>query len=107
VDESAWATPLLQLGPTVAMRVRLGRAIALDPVVLLLEHASAPLPREDTIAFAERVRAIAEQRAIAVVALTADEAFARALAATVLLHEPATGRLKDGARGWFDLLRRR
>jgi lipoprotein-releasing system ATP-binding protein len=107
LDESMWTPPLARLDSTAAMRVRLGRAVALDPAVLLLEHASASLPRDAAAGFAAAVRAVADHRAIAVVALTADEAFARALGATILNHDAASGRLKDSARGWFGLPRRR
>jgi predicted ABC-type transport system involved in lysophospholipase L1 biosynthesis ATPase subunit len=107
LDESAWTLPLARLDATAAMRVRLGRAVALDPAVLLLEHASAPLRQDAVAGFAATVRAVAERRGIAMVALTADEAFARALDATVLSHEAATGRLKDTARGWLGIHRRR
>jgi ABC-type lipoprotein export system ATPase subunit len=93
-------TPLAGLDPLAAMRVRLGRAVALDPAVVLLEHASASLTREASAAFAASVRAVADGRRIAVIALTADESFARGIGATVLTHEPATGRLKE-SRGWF------
>ena len=36
--------------PAGWLRVRLGRAIALDPAILLLEHASARLAREEVVA---------------------------------------------------------
>jgi len=94
-------TPLAGLDPLAAMRVRLGRAVALDPAVVLLEHASASLTREASAAFAASVRAVADRRRIVVVALTADESFAGGIGATVLTHEPAAGRLKEGGRGWF------
>jgi ABC-type transporter Mla maintaining outer membrane lipid asymmetry ATPase subunit MlaF len=106
LDESAWTPPLVQLDASAAMRVRLGRAVALDPAVLLLEHASAPLPRDAVVAFASAVRAVAEGRGLAVVALTSDEAFARALGAAILVHEPASGRLRERSRGWFGSRRR-
>jgi len=106
LDESTWATPLLQLDALTAMRVRLGRAVALDPAVLLLEHASASLTRDAAAQFAATVRSVADVRRLAVVALTADESFARALGAAVLVHEPATGRLKDSSRRWRLSLRR-
>ena len=99
--ESAWATPLAALDALAAMRVRLGRAVALDPEVLLLEHASAPLTREASAQFGASVRAVAEGRRLAVIALTADQYFAHAIGAAVLVHEPATGRLKESGRGWF------
>jgi ABC-type lipoprotein export system ATPase subunit len=107
IEESAWTTALLQLDAGTAARVRLGRAVALDPAILLLDHVSASLTRDAVPPFAGTVREIAERRRIAVVALTADEAFARAIGATVLVHEPASGRLKDSGRGWFAALRRR
>ena len=101
VAELQWAMPLAALDPLAAMRVRLGRAVALDPAVVLLEHASAPLSREASAEFAVSVRAVATRRQIAVIVLTADESFARGIGATVLTHEPATGRLKESGRGWF------
>src|SRR5262249_18724620 len=55
VVETSWSTPLAHLDAAAAMRVRLGRAIALDPALLLLEHASAPLPREAVASFAETI----------------------------------------------------
>src|SRR5262249_44146518 len=101
----AWSMPIAQLDASAAMRVRLGRAVALDPVVLLLEHASAPLPREAVTAFAADVRSVAQRRGIALVALTADDAFARALGARVVSLEASTGRLKSAERGWLGLRR--
>jgi ABC-type lipoprotein export system ATPase subunit len=101
LPEAQWATALAGLDPLAAMRVRLGRAVALDPAVVLLEHASASLSREASAEFAASVRAVADRRKIAVIALTADESFARGIGATVLAHEPATGRLKESGRGWF------
>jgi ABC-type polar amino acid transport system ATPase subunit len=101
VAEPQWATPLAGLDRLAAMRVRLGRAVALDPAVVLFEHASASLSREAAAEFAASVRAVANRRQIAVIALTADDSFARGIGATVLAHEPATGRLKESGRGWF------
>ena len=96
----AWGRRLAELGADVSARVRLGRAIALRPAVLLLEHASARLPREAVAPFGAAAREIAERRGIAMVAATADEAFARAVAPRVLALEPSTGRLKERRR-WF------
>jgi ABC-type polar amino acid transport system ATPase subunit len=86
------------------VRVRLGRAIALDPAILLLEHVSARLAREDVAALGAGMRAVAGGRGIALVAATADDTFARAVAGRVLTLEPATGRLKElRRRRWFGL----
>jgi ABC-type transporter Mla maintaining outer membrane lipid asymmetry ATPase subunit MlaF len=85
----------------VRTRVRLGRALALDPQVLLLEHATATLSRDSARVFGRDVRSIAAQRGIAIVAITADESFASAVAARVLKHNAATGALTEKRRGWF------
>jgi ABC-type transporter Mla maintaining outer membrane lipid asymmetry ATPase subunit MlaF len=76
------------------MRVRLGRALAFNPGVLLLEHPSAALPRRDVVPFACDVRATAERRAIAALTITADPEFAGAVSSLALALEPATGRLR-------------
>jgi polar amino acid transport system ATP-binding protein len=100
--EQIWGAPVASLGPDAHARVRLGRALALDPAVLLLEHMSAALDPDQASAFGADVRGIAERRGVAVVAATADEVFAHAVASRVLALEPATGRLREhGRRGWF------
>jgi ABC-type transporter Mla maintaining outer membrane lipid asymmetry ATPase subunit MlaF len=82
-------------------RVRLARAIALDPAVLLLEHPTAGMPRADVPTFARQVRAVAERRRIAALTLTADREFADQVAPRALTLDPATGRLSESRRGWF------
>ena len=87
-------TPVAASSPDVVARVRLARALALDPTVLLVEHPSASLPRDAVKAFAAHLGRIARARQIAVLVVTADEAFASALGGTVLTHGAATGALK-------------
>ena len=101
--EPSWARPVAELDAAGLLRVRLGRAIALDPVILLLEHASARLAPETTAELGAQLRAVAARRGIALLAVTADERFAKAVAERVLALEPATGRLKPQRRGWFGL----
>jgi ABC-type transporter Mla maintaining outer membrane lipid asymmetry ATPase subunit MlaF len=100
--EASWTSPVAQLDAAGWLRVRLGRAIALDPAVLLLEHASARLPAVDVAPLGTQIRAVAAARGIALVAAAADQRFAAAVADTVLTLEPATGRLK-AQRRWFGL----
>jgi ABC-type transporter Mla maintaining outer membrane lipid asymmetry ATPase subunit MlaF len=100
---STWTRAVSELDAAARMRVRFGRALALDPAILLLEHVSAALERGDASPFGAEVRATAARRGVALVAATADEPFARAVAARVLTLEPATGRLKERRRSWFDL----
>jgi ABC-type transporter Mla maintaining outer membrane lipid asymmetry ATPase subunit MlaF len=86
--------PVAQAPPAVVARVRLARALALDPIVLLLEHPTASLPRDQVELFAEDIARVARDRQLSVLAMTADEAFAGALGGQVLTHEPATGALR-------------
>jgi polar amino acid transport system ATP-binding protein len=102
LPEAAWGRAVAELNAASLARVRLGRALALDPDVLLLEHISATLDRDDVQTFGADVRAIATRRGIALVAATADEAFARAVATRILTLDPSTGRLNEGrSRRWF------
>jgi ABC-type transporter Mla maintaining outer membrane lipid asymmetry ATPase subunit MlaF len=102
LPDAAWTQPVGALDAASRARIRLGRALALDPGVLLLEHASAGLEPAVAAAFGTDVRAIASRRGIAAIVVTADETFAAAAAPRVLAWEPATGRLIDRQRrGWF------
>jgi putative spermidine/putrescine transport system ATP-binding protein len=83
-----------QAPPDVVARVRLARALALDPIVLIAEHPSASLPREQVKAFADDLARVARDRQLSVLAITADDSFASALGGRVLVHEPATGALR-------------
>jgi hypothetical protein len=61
---------------------------------------SAGLPPDDARVLGADIRAIASRRGAALVAITSDESFARAVAGRVLRWDAATGRLTE-RRGWF------
>jgi ABC-type transporter Mla maintaining outer membrane lipid asymmetry ATPase subunit MlaF len=82
-------------------RVRLARGLALDPEVMLLEHVSASVDRDQIGPLGERIRLVAARRGAAVLAMTADRAFASAVASRVLILEPATGRLAPRRGSWW------
>jgi ABC-type transporter Mla maintaining outer membrane lipid asymmetry ATPase subunit MlaF len=102
LDAATLQTPVSALPAIMRLRVRLGRALALDPRVLLAEHPSAPLAPDDASAFAADLSRVVAARGIALMVITADQTFARAVARQVLTLQPATGELRySGWRSWF------
>ena len=91
------------LSPLGRQRLRLGRALALSPKVLLAEHPNAPLSAGDTLAFASVVRQVVESRRVGALVLTANPEFASSISSEVLTLQPATGALKAASawRKWF------
>ena len=75
----------------VVQRVRLGRALALGPRLLVAEHPSASLPREAVAPFARDLAAIAVRRSLGVLAMTAARDFVRALGGAALTLDPVSG----------------
>jgi len=92
------ATRISDAAPLVKARCRVARALASGPAVLLLEHANALVP-EGAAAFGREIATLAKTRGMAVLALTADEAFASAVADKVFILDAATGQLKPRG-GW-------
>ena len=91
-DRRDLVTRVAEARPEVQARVRLARALALKPSLLLVEHPSATLPRESVRRIRRGSRSCRKRaRSLAVLAITADPAFANALGGQVLTHEPATG----------------
>jgi ABC-type transporter Mla maintaining outer membrane lipid asymmetry ATPase subunit MlaF len=98
-----WNTPIAELDGAARACVRLARALALDPAILLLEHPTAAVDRGQVAWLASRIRAVSDGRGAAVVAVTADQVFADALGGRALQLNPATGRMNDrGAHRWFN-----
>ncbi|MEW5984521.1 MAG: ATP-binding cassette domain-containing protein [Acidobacteriota bacterium] len=97
------AAPCASASPMVRARCQLGRALATSPDLLILEHANGLVAGGDARAFARHVARAAESRGAALLALTSDERFARAVAKTVLRLDPASGGLVHlgGWRRWF------
>jgi ABC-type transporter Mla maintaining outer membrane lipid asymmetry ATPase subunit MlaF len=103
--QETWQARIADLDAASRWRVRLGRALALDPVVLLLEHPSVGITREFVEAFARDVGRIVAARSMAALALTADAAFAHAFTSRVVKIDPASGRSSPVRSGWFSRLR--
>ena len=82
------------------VRVHLARALAVSPQILILEHVTAPLVAEEASHLGQSLATIADDRGLAWIALTEDDAFVSALGGTVLALEPGTGDLKPPTQGW-------
>jgi ABC-type transporter Mla maintaining outer membrane lipid asymmetry ATPase subunit MlaF len=96
LPEHVLATRVAEVAGDVAARVRLARALALGPALLVAEHPSATLPRDAVHAYGADIARIAQARGLAVLAITADVALARALGGDVLTLDAATGALRSG-----------
>ena len=98
--DADWLRTVSELDAAGRLRIRLARALALDPNVLLLEHANAGLAADAGAALGADIRLIASRRGCALVALTATPQFAAAVARRVLTLDPASGRLSERRRRW-------
>jgi molybdate transport system ATP-binding protein len=99
---AAWDRPASALDAAGRARLRLGRALALDPEILLLEHVTAGLTAVEAEMLAADLRRIAAARRAALVAATLEDVFAASVADRVLKWQPATGQLlSQRTRRWF------
>jgi len=96
--------PVGELDAAGRVRVRLGRALALDPAIVILEHPTVELARQDVPVLARQCRDVAVARKVATITLTADRDFGERVASRVLTLHPATGRLSGD--GWLSRFRR-
>lgn len=80
--------------PELHMRVQLARALALGPKLLIAEHPSAALPRDTVGPFGADLARVARTRGLALLAITADDALAKAIGGRRLEIVPATGELR-------------
>ena len=101
LPSAAWNEPVGSLDAGGQLRVRFGRALALDPALLVWEHPSAALPRDQITSIAAAIRQVLTARGIASLTLTADQAYAAAAADAVLNLDAVTGRVHEYRRGWF------
>jgi len=95
--------PVGELDAGGRFRVRLGRALALDPSIVIFEHPTAELSGTDIAGVASRCRDVAIARNTATLTLTADRNFGERVANRVLTLQPSTGRLSGR---WLSRFRR-
>ena len=83
-----------KVAPEIRMRVHLARSLALGPKLLIAEHPSAALPRATVAEFGADLTRAAQSRGLALIAVTADDALAKAIGGERLEVVPATGELR-------------
>ena len=101
LPEAAWDLAVGELSQADRMRVKLARALAFAPGLLLVEHPTAAIERSDVTAFAADLRSVVTGRGLGAVVISMDREFADALGATMLMLEPATGKLTEQRRKGF------
>jgi ABC-type polar amino acid transport system ATPase subunit len=94
IDSATLGHPVVRLDAAGRVRLRLGRALAARPRVLLAEHPNATLDPAALTAFASDYARIVRARGLTSVLLTADARFAASVATRVLTLQPSTGELK-------------
>ena len=104
LPEATHDRPVGELDAGGRFRVRLGRALALDPAIVVFEHPTAELSKNDVASVASRCRDVAVARNAATITLTADRDFGETAASRVLTLQPATGRLSGD--DWLSRFRR-
>jgi len=94
IEPSLFDLPAGKVAPDIRMRVHLARALALGPQLLVAEHPSAALPRGSVASFGADLAQAAQSRGLGLIAVTADDALARAIGGQRLELVPATGELR-------------
>ena len=104
LSRSDMVRPVAALNASARLRLRLGRALAPDPRIVLSEHPNASLEPADVSAFATDYARVIATRGVASVVVTADPTFASAVAPRILTLQPATGELRPPST-WRRLFR--
>ena len=96
---AALARPMEAASPADRHRVRLARAVAGSPAVLLVEHPLAGLPGGEVEPLAADLAALVERRGLGMVVLSAQAEHGRPFAPRVLQLNGATGELTEAKAG--------
>jgi ABC-type transporter Mla maintaining outer membrane lipid asymmetry ATPase subunit MlaF len=94
IDASMLRIHAGEADPLLRARIRLARALAFDPAVIVLEHPTATLSPEEAKLYAAVIKNVGAARDVTLVGLTADEKFAEQACGRLLVWQPATGELR-------------
>ena len=102
IDPSLLGIRVGEADPLLRARIRMARALAFDPAVLVLEHPTATLSPEQAGPYAAVIKNVGISRNVTVVGLTADEKFAEQTGGRLLVWQPATGEFRErsGRKFW-------
>lgn len=107
LDGGGFDRPVADGGVALRHRVRLARALANSPVVLLIEHPVAGLEAHEILPLSSDITRAAEARGLAVIVLAAEASTATPFAPRVLTLNGGTGELTETrARSVFGRLAR-
>lgn len=81
-------------GRAAAIRAHLARALSIEPSILILEHATLGVAREEVAPLAASIARAIEGRDVALVALTDDDVLAKGLKGRRLTLNGGTGELR-------------
>ena len=98
IDEEWLDRPIAGLPPAITARAHLARAVALQPVLLILEHPTASLEPAERRSFGETVACVAAARGLATIIISEDGDFSAAAAERRYTLQPASGDLKPRRR---------
>jgi ABC-type transporter Mla maintaining outer membrane lipid asymmetry ATPase subunit MlaF len=101
VPEGELARRVADAPPDIRLRVHVGRAVALDPSLLLLEHPTTGLLPGQVPPIGRMLARCAAARRLTLLAITEDRRFAGAVARRSLRLAPATGVVSPRRRSWF------
>jgi ABC-type transporter Mla maintaining outer membrane lipid asymmetry ATPase subunit MlaF len=107
IDAASIGTRVADAAPLLRSQIFLARALALDPVILVLEHPTAHLSPDEAHAFASIVSKVSKNRSLTTIGLLADEKFAKATGGRLLNWQPSTGEMKERQPSRFALWRGR
>ena len=99
LPERTWERPVAELDGEARVRLRVARALALNPAILLLEHPTAAVERSRVDTLARDIRALAGRRRAATIALTMAREFAQNASTRLLTLDASTGRISETRSG--------
>jgi ABC-type transporter Mla maintaining outer membrane lipid asymmetry ATPase subunit MlaF len=104
LDGEVLERPVADSAVSVRHRVRLARALAASPSVLLVEHPMAGLDASEVTGLARDLARVASARELAVVVLAAEAGAAAPFAPRLLTLNGGTGELTETGRGFLKKL---